>query len=85
MDNFILVDAKEMETTVEWMKHNDDKLRVREDMKKTVFFRREYIIPSKDSVDAPEPSISDILSKYPHLLDDGMVSFCLHFFKTRLL
>ena len=61
-----------MEVATEWLKHNNDPSQVREKMRQTAWFRRDFIHPTKPG--AKGPNMTEILNKYPHLLESGMVN-----------
>ena len=61
-----------METAVEWLKHNDDPAQVRAEMRRTAWYRWNFIIPAKPGETGQ--SVTKILSKFPHLFESGMVS-----------
>ena len=67
-----ITDADDMETTTEWLKHNDDPAKVRAEMRKTVLYRRQFIHPTTNATE--RPGVAEILSKFPRLLDPGMVN-----------
>ena len=80
----VLSDAEteEMEAAVEWLKHHDDKAQVRAEMQRTAWYRRHFIqSPTKPG--ASVPSVTDILCKFPHLLDIGMVRKTSGFFYVK--
>lgn len=72
-----------METLTESLKHIDkDPTKVKELMKETAHYRRDYIHQEGDG----RPSLAQIRERFPHLMDDGMVGFyAFTLFKCRLL
>lgn len=62
-----------MQALTEWLKHNNGPaMKVRTTMKETTWYRRKFIKPNKKNEKVP--NVAEILEKFPHLTERGMVS-----------